>query len=98
MILELMTRSIELFREFKAVEDVIKTSEEQDERVELDRDIDWPNWQKYEQTARSALAKYNTQLRVSRYKFRRKEWQFLMKYLVKNLLMIIRFFGMGIEI
>ena len=67
-----MTRCIELFREFKAVEDVIKTSEEQDERVELDRDIDWPNWQKYEQTARSALAKYNTQLRVSHYKFGKK--------------------------
>lgn len=56
-----------LFREYRAVDDVIKISEERDEQHEIpiDETINIPNYEVYLETAKRDMASYNGQLRVS---------------------------------
>ncbi|PIC47063.1 hypothetical protein B9Z55_006540 [Caenorhabditis nigoni] len=54
-----------LFREFKAIDDVLKISEERDEQVEItiDETIMVDGYKEYMHSAREDLARYNAQLR-----------------------------------
>lgn len=56
-----------LFREFKAIDDVLKISEERDEQVEIsiDETIKIDGYTEYMASAKNDLARYNAQLRVS---------------------------------
>ncbi|PAV56399.1 hypothetical protein WR25_15503 isoform A [Diploscapter pachys] len=55
-----------LFRELKAIDDVMKVNEEMEERIEvvMDAQIDWPGWEEFLETAQTQLARYNSQLRA----------------------------------
>uniref|UniRef100_A0A1I7U5X1 RNA-directed RNA polymerase n=1 Tax=Caenorhabditis tropicalis TaxID=1561998 RepID=A0A1I7U5X1_9PELO len=54
-----------LFREFKAIDDVLKISEERDEQVEItiDESIMIEGYQEYSNDAKDDLSRYNAQLR-----------------------------------
>ncbi|EGT47646.1 CBN-EGO-1 protein [Caenorhabditis brenneri] len=54
-----------LFREFKAIDDVLKISEERDEQVEIsiDENIMMDGYESYMHSARDELSRYNAQLR-----------------------------------
>ncbi|KAF1760723.1 hypothetical protein GCK72_008972 [Caenorhabditis remanei] len=54
-----------LFREFKAIDDVVKISEERDEQIEISIDptMTIDGYDEYMQSAREDLARYNAQLR-----------------------------------
>lgn len=56
-----------LFREFQAIDNVIKISEERDEQynIELDETIFVTGFERYMESAQKQLSSYNGQLRVS---------------------------------
>lgn len=55
-----------LFREFKAIDDVLKISEERDElfEISIDESIKIDGYMEYMVSAKEDLARYNAQLRV----------------------------------